>query len=322
MSAVAAFLFVLGVSLVQAVFFGCTLAPTGNYTTVGSGSVACVSGTQDGVSSLACQFQFNDLTSNVQAAHWHVGGPTSTGPATFIFDVSALTSISTRGTNTNRFTATSGFSQQGATGFDAQVAACVTGCYFNLHTDDHTDGELRCQAAALNPIYDFDTTLVAAPGVTAPTSTGSVHVWMAEILPAVSPRVHAWGYNVAFQTQSNVTNAHIHVGTSLTDNSGPVAVFLDWTSISRVPRNTGSFIGVALEGVTQGTIQPHQQYSAWPTKTAALDTAIANHFAYVNIHTQDNGAGEIRANISPNSASQVTLALMAIVFMVASWMAL
>jgi len=140
---------------------------------------------------------------------------------------------------------------------------------------------------------------------------------MATITPAATPAVHAWGYQVDFSLNSPISNAHIHQGDSATDNMGPIKVQFDHGA----PRLSGKFVGVALEGIT--TVQ--QPLSNWPVYASDFDTAIANHFCYVNVHSPANTGGELRANISPSTtsgASQVTLALFAVVVMIASWMSL
>jgi len=116
---------------------------------------------------------------------------------------------------------------------------------------------------------------------------------------------------VSFTTSSPVTIAHIHQGTSVTDNSGPVKVTFDTTGSTS--RTNGAFVGVALEGTT-----------AWPTYASDFDTAISSSFCYINVHTTANAGGEIRANIAPqgSSASHVAVTLMAVVFMIASWVSM
>jgi len=318
-----------GVSLINAAFFGCTMRPaTDIVQTGGWGSVACYSGLEDGVTAVACSFKYTNLTSVPTVVHFHVGNDTMDGPVTFDFDPSGIiTAGAASGTAYQKIKAANSaqpqWIQRNGLSFADQITSCASGagCYFNLHTSFYPNGELRCQAHTLTTTYSYlSQPLVAAPGaVGAENSTGLANVEMATITPAAAVAVHAWGYQVAFDLSSPVSNAHIHQGTSFTDNQGPVKVKFDQGS----QRTVGSFVGVALEGVT-ATQQPN---SNWPTYAADFDTALGNHFGYVNVHTVANGGGEVRANIAPggttgSGVSQVSLAALAIVFMFASWMSL
>jgi len=315
-----------GASVINALFFGCTMRPATNITVTGGwGSVACYSGFDDDVSTLACSFQYQNLTSDVTLSHFHIGDDSTVlGPVTFTFDPTGLVQAS--GTVYQKFVASAvsapDWQMHGSTSFDDQVTACasgalVTGCYFNLHTATYGGGELRCELKPLTTTYSFPTILVPAPGsVNTTGDSGTALVEMAAILPAATPSVHAWGYQVDFSLNSPITNAHIHQGTTETDNTGPVKVQFDHGA----PRFSGKFVGVALQGVT--AVQ--QSRSNWPAYASDFDTAITNHFGYVNVHTTANTGGELRANISPDlsGASQVTLAFFAVVVMIASWMSL
>jgi len=303
---------------------------TGSVYTTGSGSVACVSGTDDATNKLKCTWKYIDLNATaVSAAHLHVGTDAMDGNPTFFFDVSALVDV-TAGTVYQSFvsTVTTGtgphWVQQGTVTFDAQVSTCsgANGCYFNLHTTPYyPNGELRCELAPLTNTYSYNN-VVLAPTTTAQgavnntNSAGVASVWMAPVSSAAGA-VHAWGYQVAFTTGSPITISHIHQGSSTTDNNGPVKVTFDTTGSTS--RTAGTFVGVAMEGITTA-----QQPSAWPTYTADFDTAIASSFCYINVHTVTNGGGEIRANIAPqgSSASHVAVTLMAVVFVIASWVSM
>jgi hypothetical protein len=210
--------------------------------------------------------------------------------------------------------------QNGATGFAAQIAQCAgtNGCYFNLHTGTYGGGELRCELAPLSNTYAFDVILTPTPAtdgaVNNSASSGTSSVWMAPV-SSTAGAARVWGYQVQFITSSPVTNAHIHQADTV-GGSGPVVVQFDWQTTTS--RSTGSFVGVAMEGITSG----NQPKSNWPTYPANFDTAINSHFCYINVHTASNGGGEIRANISPSAASHVAVTLMAVVFMIASWVSM
>jgi len=305
---------IVTLSVVNAAFFGCAPVPASGVG--GYGAVACMSGFDDGVATLACTFSYANLTTDPILSHFHVGSAVANnGPVTFTFDVTGLVAAS--GTVYQKLTAANGFTQQGQTSFADQITACAsgsttTGCYFNLHTTGVGSGEIRCQLAPLTPTYAFSPPLVPAPGaVNTTTSFGIANVMQAAVS---NSGLSAWGYQIDFQLESPITAAHIHQGTTLTDNSGLVKVGLD----KGPSRLTGRFVGIALEGVSAA----EQSASYWPVYAADFDTAIANHFCYVNVHSVANPGGEIRANISPNGASQIALSVFAAFFMIAAWTSL
>jgi len=217
------------------------------------------------------------------------------------------------------------WSMQNSVGFDAQVTSCASGsgCYFNLHTSNYPGGELRCELQTLSVTNGYDYTVTLSPvagGTNNANSIGHATVRMVTILPAATPAVHAWAYSVDFSLNSTITLGHIHQGTTTSDNGPPVVYF----SVGPL-RNAGSFVGVSLEGV-----QTTEATSSWPQYTANFDSAMTNHFDYINIHSTTNGGGEIRSQISPigggggssSDASKVTMAFAAVFVMVAAWMAL
>jgi len=310
-----------GACMINAVFIGCSTRSVANST--GTGAVVCYSGTYDGTSTLACSFSYKGLTSDVAQAHFHVGGDTASGPVVFNFfspgqGVVDLYSYGGYYYGTFTAAATTGVNswvQQGSTTFDAQITTCASGtdCYFNLHTVNYPGGELRCELAPLTATNDFTVPLLAGPdSVNAANSTGTAVVKMATI---GTSNLHAWGYQVNFAVNSPVTAAHIHKNAnSVEGNTGPVEVYF----APGAQRTSGAFVGVALEGVVWTNIT-----SRWPTKSSDFDSAISNHFCYVNVHTIASPAGEIRANISPSGASQTqVLALFVVISMIASWMSL
>jgi len=307
------FLVLLGAAVANGIFFGCQMAPIVGSGSNGGGFVGCISGAADNsVNTLSCEFVYSALTSTVTLAHFHVGASsTQSGNVTFNFaNVGGLSSAN--GQVAQSWTATSvDWKQQFGITFDAQVIACAsgTGCYFNLHTQNNQAGELRCELTTQIPTYSFtNVPLVLSPSsVNNAASTGTVNVWMAQIGNSTQ---HAWSWDISFSLVNALTNSHIHQGTSKTDNNGAVVVYID----PGTPRTTGKLLGIALEG----TQLPFT--NRWATYPAGFDSAIASHFCYVNLHTATNAAGEVRANISPSAASHVSLALLAIVFMIGSWM--
>jgi len=315
-----------GFSITHAAFFGCSAHPATNTTvTSGNATIACYSGLYDGISTLSCAFTWKSLTSNVMLAHLHVGtDATIGGPVTFDFNPGTLSGVAGQWYHTINATfpvgAAGGFHPINGATFDSQITLCAsgTGCYFNLHTANYGGGEMRCEVQPMsNLVYDFTVPLLPTP---AGTNTGNNNAASAGIatvrMGAVgNSGLHAWGYHVGFSVGSPVMSSHIHQGASIGDNTGPIKVYFDQGQ----QRTTGEFIGVALEGTTySSTTFP----SAWPLYTADFDTAMTSHFNYINVHTTANTGGEIRAQISPSSASQTSLAILAVVFMIASWMSL
>lgn len=257
---------------------------------------------------------YSGLTSTFLASHFHVGtSSTPVGNITFIFaGVNGLSAAG--GQIAQSWTATSvNWVPQIGAPFDSQVISCAsgTGCYYNLHTQNFPGGELRCELVPQTTTYSFtNVPLVLAPGsINNTASTGTVNVWMAQI---GNPTQHAWAWDITFNLVNAITASHIHQGVSTTDNSGAIVVYFD----AGTPRTSGKLLGVALEGTTLPFL------ARWAAYPAGFDAAIASHFCYVNLHTAVNPAGEVRANISPSAASHVSLAFLAIVFMIGSWMTL
>jgi len=312
-----------GFSITHAAFFGCNARPVNGTVTNGNATIACYSGSYDGISTLSCAFTWKSLTSNVYLAHLHVGtASTPSGPVTFDFNPDPAVLSASAGQWYRSINATGGgFHSINSVSFDNQIIACAsgTGCYFNLHTNNYHGGELRCEVQAMsNLIYDFSTVpLLPTPTGTNTGNNNAASFGIATVqMGAVGDSgLHAFGYHVGFSLGSPVLSSHIHQGASIGDNTGPIKVYFD----QGAPRTTGEFIGVALEGTTPNS---GAFPSSWPLYTADFDTAMASHFNYINVHTTANTGGEIRAQISPSSASQTSLAILAVVFMIASWMSL
>jgi len=321
-----------GVALINATasFFGCNMVPATlpvpATQSTGNGRVVCYSGTDDSTAVLACSWDYGNLTSDITAAHFHIGNTsTSDGTVTFAFDVlddEGLDFAVSGNTYQKSNAANNGVDMHWTavpsnTSFASQIAMCANGgCYFNLHTNNYLGGELRCQLAPITVLnHDFDVVLTQTPGAQVvpgeAASTGTATLQMGAIPGSTS---FAWGYQVSFSLQSAIFQALIQQGTN-------TVVTLD----QGTARLSGNFVGVALEGVTgiDSTLA-----SNWPKynveASSLFDTALANHLCYLNIGTDLNVNGEIGSVLSPTSSNgaQASLAALAIVFTVASWMSL
>ena len=209
---------------------------------------------------ITVNMSFAGLTSNAIAAHIH--GPAAAGAnAGVLFDFSGVTPAATSGS----------IPQQTFAITPAQVAQLKAGLfYFNIHTGNFNDGEIRGQIG-LAPLQKFTAALSGAQQVpsvsSAGTGTGTVLLNAAEDLITV---------NLSFSgLTSNVNAAHIH---------GPAAAGANAVVLF-------DFSGVT-PAATSGSI-PEQTFGITPTQVTQLE---AGQF-YFNIHTANFGGGEIRGQI-------------------------
>ncbi|WP_321112772.1 CHRD domain-containing protein [Halorussus salinisoli] len=102
-------------------------------------------------------------------------------------------------------------------------------------------------------------------------------------------------YALAVANVENMLMAHIHAGGP--DESGPVAVWLDPSVDAREPElREGTTNGIT----TQGTITSEDFVG--PLEGESLDALLEmmrTGEAYVNVHTEQNQAGEIRGQTRP-----------------------
>lgn len=101
-------------------------------------------------------------------------------------------------------------------------------------------------------------------------------------------------YEVTVEDICNVTQAHIHLGAEGED--GPVVVWLYPEEGMEPELIEGRFSGTLAEGV----ITEDEFVGEW--ENAAFEDAVATfeeEGAYVNVHTEDHPAGEIRGQIQP-----------------------
>jgi Cu/Zn superoxide dismutase len=202
---------------------------------------------------------FSGLTSNVTAAHIH--GPAASGAnAGVMFDLSGVTPAATSGTIPEQTFAIN----------STQVAQLKAGqLYFNIHTVNFGDGEIRGQIGNA-PIRKFAATFTGAQEVppTGSAATGSGTV----TLNATQDQITANGSFASLGSNSSM--AHIH---------GPAAAGAE----------AGILFG--LDGVVAATsaIIPDQSFAITATQVAQLEAG--QH--YFNIHSANFPDGEIRGQI-------------------------
>jgi len=116
-----------------------------------------------------------------------------------------------------------------------------------------------------------------------PVETNAHGVFIATL----SPDGKSITFKLIVANMENVTMAHIHIGDSATN--GPVVVFLFHTETPVARQDgilsQGTFTASDFKGPLMG-----QAFSA-------LINAIMNGDAYVNVHSTQHGAGEIRGQV-------------------------
>jgi len=93
-------------------------------------------------------------------------------------------------------------------------------------------------------------------------------------------------------------------------------MYLDFTG---APQTAGSFTGIVIYNqpvstLTTSTLTSTYQPGLWPMMTggvATFQTELAAGHLYFNIHTANNGGGEIRAQINSQTASKCSGSMVA-----------
>ena len=159
----------------------------------------------------------------------------------------------------------------------AAVAGIVAAC----GSDD--------DSASPNPpsnVVTFHATLTSAQENPANNSTGS-----GTFVATLDTVTGAFTYDVSFQGMtSNVTLGHIHGPASATTNASPI---LNFGTLPGASFTIGGLSGTA-HGTT--TLNAANQLTATVNGDSLKKLLLAG-LTYVNIHTTQNGGGEIRAQI-------------------------
>jgi Cu/Zn superoxide dismutase len=203
---------------------------------------------------------FAGLTSNAGAAHIH--GPAAAGStAGVLFDFSAVTPAATSGSIPRQTFAITA----------AQVAQLRAGeLYFNIHTGNFGDGEIRGQIGPA-PVQKFTAVLDGEQQVPSVSSAGTGAGTV--LLNAAENQITV---NLTFSgLTSNAGAAHIHGPAVVGGNAG---VLFDFSSVT--------------PAATSGTI-PEQTFAI----SSAQVTQLREGRFYFNIHTANFSGGEIRGQI-------------------------
>jgi len=161
--------------------------------------------------------------------------------------------------------------------------------YVNVHTSAHESGEIRGQLGVLGDT-SFSTILLGQNEI---PPTGSTAVGAAALTYNAADATIS--FDVYVLNLSNVTMAHIHIGDSTTN--GPVAALLFHAD----PAVTGPVNGTLNAGtVTAGDLKD--------VSMPRLVYLMLTNGTYVNVHTTDHPAGEIRGQVAVGSQSQLDAA--------------
>jgi hypothetical protein len=161
------------------------------------------------------------------------------------------------------------------------VAALKAGdVYVNVHTQDNPAGEIRGQVQAARTFVSELTGDQEVPPVET-TATGRGQVVVNSERSALR-----FAVSVADLPADQITQAHIHVAPA--GFNGPVVVFLA----------DRSFNGLRIGTLTEEDIIPRQDVSI--STFADLLAALEAGDAYINVHSMDNPAGEVRGQVQPS----------------------
>ncbi len=212
---------------------------------------------------LSWEVSYANLTSPITVAHIH-------GPATVGVAAGVIVDLLAGGSGDSPIT--------GSIVVSDEIAGWIRDgdSYINLHTELNTAGEIRGQ---LLPLADFDRIVMLDAAQTVNVSTGANNALGAGGLSfAESNSTLAW--EISYQDLTGpLTMAHIH---------GPAIV--------------GETAGVLIDLLAQGNDDGELLSGAVQIDDPAVVSYLRDGFAYVNLHTMQNGAGEIRGQIEPVAA--------------------
>ena len=209
------------------------------------------------------------MTSNVSGSHLH-------GFATAGNTAGVLIGLSNTGGTTGTFSGNGTFSS-------SDVARLLAGeTYINIHTDNNGPGEIRGQVVdpdilvyniALDPMQE-----IPPPNVAGFMPSGTAMV----VVDSSTGEVEITGTYDGMT--SNVSGSHLH------GLAGPGAT-------------AGVLIGLSNTGGTSGT------FSGGGTLGPADLAGLLAGDTYINIHTDNNGPGEIRGQVVPEPSTSALLLL-------------
>jgi glucose/arabinose dehydrogenase len=157
--------------------------------------------------------------------------------------------------------------------------------YVNVHTEQVPAGEIRGLVEAMPPEPPIAAELTAAASGTDSTATGRA-------LLKVNAAGDLMSYQLNIENIENVTMAHIHIAEN-PGGDGPPAVWL-YPSAPPAELIPGPFSGLLGQGSFTDT------ELVGPLEAKTLDDlllAIRENRAYVNVHTEQFPAGEIRGQL-------------------------
>jgi glucose/arabinose dehydrogenase len=173
----------------------------------------------------------------------------------------------------------------GLTLADLLTAIRENRAYVNVHTQEFPAGAIRGPVEAARAELPIAAVLTGAGAGTNAPATG-----LAVLRPG--PEENTISYELRVQGLANVTMAHIHIASTAGGDGAPAV----WLYPAAAPAVTipGEFTGLLGEGA----FTPAQFVGPLAGKTLAeLLTAIREDRAYVNVHTQQFPAGEIRGRL-------------------------
>ncbi len=200
---------------------------------------------------------YDGMTSNVNNSHLHGLAPVGT-PAGVLFGLT--NSGGTSGT----------FSGTGTLGASDLTGLLSGQTYVNIHTVNNGPGEIRGQISD-NKIRKFEIPLDPQQEVPAPTLNGATPSGAATVCVDIATGAATVSGSYTGLT-SDVNNSHLH---GLAGPGFPAGVIFGLTNTGGT---TGTFEGSAILSTTN------------------LDGVLAGQ-TYVNIHTVNNGPGEIRGQV-------------------------
>ena len=216
---------------------------------------------------------FAGLSSGTTLSHIHIGPPGVSGPVIVNFALAPFTSPLTGAATAANFVPQP---TRGINTFADAVNAILAGnTYINIHTVNNPTGEIR---GALGPAK-LSATLTGAQEVPAVVTagTGTANLAFDNLQTQIA-------FNVAFASlSSGTTLSHIHI--SPAGVSGPVIVnfaLAPFTSPLTGTATLANFVAQPARGIN--------------TFADAVN-AIMSGNAYVNVHTVNNPAGEIRGQL-------------------------